>query len=40
MILGMGEDGHFASLFPKLIDTNPEYFDKHKTRNFLYRANG
>ena len=27
MLLGMGEDGHFASLFPKLIQTNPEYFD-------------
>jgi 6-phosphogluconolactonase len=23
----MGEDGHFASLFPKLIETNPDYFD-------------
>ena len=27
MLIGMGEDGHFASLFPKLIETNPEYFD-------------
>ena len=27
MLLVMGEDGHFASLFPKLIETNPGYFD-------------
>ncbi|MCH1525857.1 MAG: 6-phosphogluconolactonase [SAR86 cluster bacterium] len=27
MLLGMGEDAHFASLFPSMIQTNSEYFD-------------
>ena len=27
MLLGIGEDGHFASLFPSLIESNIEYFD-------------
>jgi 6-phosphogluconolactonase len=36
MLLGMGEDGHFASLFPKLIHTNPEYFDKAAKPEIFY----
>ena len=27
MLLGMGEDAHFASLFPSMIQSNSEYFD-------------
>lgn len=27
MLLGMGEDAHFASLFPSMIESNPEHFN-------------
>jgi len=36
MLLGMGEDGHFASLFPKLIETNPEYFDTNSDAEIFF----
>ena len=36
MLLGMGEDGHFASLFPQLIISNPDYFDVSKDPEIFF----
>ena len=36
MLLGMGEDGHFASLFPKLLETNFQYFDLSKKPEIFF----
>ena len=36
MLLGMGEDGHFASLFPQLIATNFQYFDISKKAEIFF----
>jgi 6-phosphogluconolactonase len=36
MLLGMGEDGHFASLFPTLIKTNPDYFNSLSSSEIIY----
>ena len=35
-LLGTGEDGHFASLFPSLIKTNPNYFDLSSIPEIIY----
>jgi 6-phosphogluconolactonase/glucosamine-6-phosphate isomerase/deaminase len=41
MLLGMGEDAHFASLFPSMIETSPEHFNiNSKPEIILYRAYG
>ena len=36
MLLGMGEDGHFASLFPQLIKTNASYFEPSSTPEIIH----
>ena len=36
MLLGMGEDAHFASLFPSMIESNPEYFNINSKPEIIY----
>ena len=36
MLLGMGEDAHFASLFPSMINTNIEYFNIDSKPEIIY----
>ena len=36
MLLGMGEDAHFASLFPSMINTNIEYFNINSKPEIIY----
>ena len=36
MLLGMGEDAHFASLFPSMIDTSPEHFNINSKPEIIY----
>ena len=36
MLLGMGEDAHFASLFPSMIESNPENFNINSKPEIIY----
>ena len=36
MLLGMGEDAHFASLFPSMIETSPEHFNINSKPEIIY----
>jgi 6-phosphogluconolactonase len=36
MLLGMGEDAHFASLFPSMIETSPEHLDINSKPEIIY----
>ena len=36
MLLGMGEDAHFASLFPSMIETSPEHFNINSKHEIIY----
>ena len=36
MLLGMGEDAHFASLFPSMIESNPEHFNINSKPEIIY----
>jgi 6-phosphogluconolactonase len=36
MLLGMGEDAHFASLFPSMIETSPEHLNINSKPEIIY----